>query len=97
MALTDDDLLDIDPKGLGGFERAPRTLLNEHGDVYRVQLVAARWIDGWRERVLTDSITQTAEDYRSGFDDALREAVAHPRQGDFLPGGVLYEDEQNRR
>jgi len=26
----------------------------------------------------------------------MRDVVAHLRQGDFLPGGTLYDDEQNR-
>jgi hypothetical protein len=94
MALSDDELLDFDLKRLGGFERSPHSLLEEHGDVYRAQLVTARWLDGYRERRAQPSITSDPEDrFEAGAQDTLRDIAAHLRQGDFLPGGTLYEDE----
>jgi hypothetical protein len=32
-----------------------------------------------------------------GMEEALRDIAAHLRQGDLLPGGVLYEDTLARR
>lgn len=77
-----------------------RRLLREHGDVFRAQLVAARWLDGYRLRRLADfdllagSIGPShSRDHKRGFDEAMRDVVAHLRQGAFLPGGILYDDE----
>jgi hypothetical protein len=50
MALTDEDLLDFDTKRFGGLERAPQRLLEEYGDAFRYQLIAARWIQQWADR-----------------------------------------------
>jgi hypothetical protein len=52
MAFTDDALLDFDSNGYAAYEAqtARETLAGEHGDVYHAQLVAACWIDGWRQR-----------------------------------------------
>jgi hypothetical protein len=54
MALTDDQLLDFDPDRLAHFDldEARQTLAGEHGDIFRAQLVAAPWINGWRERTV---------------------------------------------
>ena len=98
--LTDDELLDFDLKRLGGFERAPRALLQEHGDAYRQQLITARWLDGYcrRRAARRGRLTSgRSEDFEAGVEDTLRDIVAHLRQGDFLPGGALYEDTINRR
>jgi hypothetical protein len=63
--------------------------------VYRAQLVAARWLDGYRRRRLSDKSQPwgRSEDYERGWDEAMRDVVAHLRQGDFLPAGILYRDE----
>jgi hypothetical protein len=101
MALDDNELLNFDASGLAMADAGDaRRLLREHGDVFRAQLVAARWLEGYRGRRLADSsITQTAgwEHHEAGWDEAMRDVIAHLRQGDFLPGGTLYEDEQSRR
>jgi hypothetical protein len=95
MALTDEELFDFDKRQLMGWDSAhiERTL-TERRDVYRAQLVAARWIDGWRRRLSEDDPVgdQLSEDYRRGYSDALNEVVAHLRQGDLVPGGVLHDD-----
>ncbi len=99
MALTDDELLDFDHRALADFDlEAARRALAEHRDAYRAQLVTARWIDGWRERIerRRGEPTGDSEDWHDGFDFAARELAAHLRQGDFLPGGVLYEDDAGR-
>jgi hypothetical protein len=96
MALSDDQLFDFDRKRLADFDikRAQR-VLDEQRDVYRAQLVAARWIDGWRERTAEQRGSPTAHpaDWYDGFDQALREVAAHLRQGDLLPGGGILHDE----
>jgi hypothetical protein len=92
MALSDEELLSFDLKQLGGFKKSPHSLLAEHGDVYRAQLVTARWLDGYRERRARPSITKD-ERFEAGALDTLSDIAAHLRQGDFLPGGTLYEDE----
>jgi hypothetical protein len=94
--LTDDELLDFDASRLASPPDA-RRLLAEHGDVYRAQLVAARWIEGWRERMEADPLVPPSPDYAEGHAEALRELAANLRQGDLLPGGTLYEFEVNGR
>ena len=79
-----------------------RRLLREHGDVFRAQLVAARWLEGYRLRRVEEQaamikIGAHGEEHEEGFDEAMRDVIAHLRQGDFLPGGTLYEDEQELR
>jgi len=92
--VKDDDLLDFDMKRLGGLDRVPRNILAEHGDAYRYQLVAARWIEQWAERVEQPSPTDSPDpSYEGGYAQALREVIAHLRQGDFLPGGEVYDRE----
>jgi hypothetical protein len=96
MALSDDQLLDFDAGQYASYDegKARDTLTGRHGDAYRAQLVAARWIEGWRQRTLAEDPVAAgrAEDWVRGWDDALREVVAHLRQGDLIPGGILYTD-----
>ena len=96
MALTDEELFDFDRKRLADFDIRPaRRLLEEQGDVYRAQLVAAKWIDYWREGVLGMSgpaAPRHSEDWNEGFEYAMRETAAHLRQGDLVPGGVLHDE-----
>jgi hypothetical protein len=96
MALSDDELLDFDHTHLELFEAAPRTLLRLHGDSYRHQLVMARWLDGYRKRRGAHMANGPIADelFDAGVQEALRDIAAHLRQGDFLPGGRLYEHEQ---
>jgi hypothetical protein len=96
MALSDEELLDFDLKRLG--ERGPRSILEEHGDVYRQQLIVARWIEHWAIGLEENRVTEPGgESYYEGMAAALRDVTAHLRQGDLLPGGVLYEDTMARR
>jgi hypothetical protein len=98
MPLSDDDLLAFDHTHLEVFQAAPQTLLRLHGDSYRHQLVMARWLDRFRERrgAHAPDVPIADEMFDAGVEDALRDIAAHLRQGDFLPGGRLYEDEQDR-
>lgn len=97
MPLTDEDLFAFDHDELANFDlaKAQRTL-EEQPEAYRAQLVAALWIDGWRERIAlhekSSSITGHDETWLEGFDYAAREMAAHLRQGDLLPGGVLHHE-----
>jgi hypothetical protein len=96
MPLSDDDLLAFDRKKLGMLERAPRDLLEQHQDVYRVQLVAARWLDRYRESRSDRPHFAANSDFEAAIAGTLTDIAAHLRKGDFLPGGSLYEDEVKR-
>ena len=93
MALSDDQLLEFDAGTYATYDEAKArdALAGEHGDAYRAQLVAARWIEGWRRRTLAEE-SAGSEDWVKGWDEALSEVVAHLRQGDLIPGGILYTD-----
>ena len=93
MALSDDQLLDFDASHYASYddEKARATLAGENGDAYRAQLVTARWIEGWRQRTLSQEHGRS-EEWIQGWDDALSDVVAHLRQGDLVPGGMLYTD-----
>jgi hypothetical protein len=54
----------------------------------------ARWLDGYRERRAASSTRR--EFVRCRARDTLYDIAAHLRQGDLLPGGELYDDEQRR-
>ena len=69
-----------------------RRLLREHGDVFRAQLVAARWLDDYRQR-RKEHWSPRDDAFELGVEETLRDIAAHLRQGDFLPGGRLYEGE----
>jgi hypothetical protein len=49
-----------------------------------------------RGRVAVDRLEEhaplTGERYNEGYVQALREVIAHLRQGDFLPGGQVYDE-----
>ena len=92
MTLSDDDLLDFDHEQIIHFDvDQARRALAEHGNTYRAQLVAARWLDEWRRRQQRNLRVRRSDDYCKGFDSGLREVIAHLRKGDFLPGATLYE------
>lgn len=99
VALSDDDLLNFDETRLADYDASEaRERLRSSGDVYRAQLVAAHMLAGYRERWLKhvdgpgrgDIFTP---DYVRGWDDAMRDVVAHLRQGDFIPGSTWYDQE----
>lgn len=102
MKLTDEQLLDFDVSRIATYRPGQGDrLLAEHGDLYRSQLLIARWIDGWRERAgarheqVGDS-SAMSDDWEAGWDAALRDIAAHLRSGDLVPGGVLHDDEVGR-
>jgi hypothetical protein len=101
--LSDNDLLDFDASTLARADAGDaRLLLREHGDVFRAQLVTARWLEGYLRRRQESHGARPAgpsnhsADHEDGFEEGMRDVIAHLRQGDFLPGGALYEDEQKR-
>ncbi len=90
VALSDDELLDFDEERMPMYEPAKaERALAEYGDAYRYQLVAALHIQRWAERAEEG---RTAGVWTEGHAKALREIAAHLRQGDYLPGGALYEE-----
>jgi len=92
MAFTDKELLDFDTSSLAGYQSERlEDALKTQGDVFRAQLGAAVWIDGWRRRFSDRSLTERT--FEEGVDFALREVVAHLRMGDLLPDGVLIREE----
>jgi hypothetical protein len=92
MALSDEELLDFDESQLAHFDRQEALrALDEHGAAFRYQLVTARHLEGWAERLGEGGgIASNAAAADAAFGRALREIAAHLRQGDYLPGGVLY-------
>jgi hypothetical protein len=96
MTLSNDDLLAFDRERLGMIEGAPRALLDKHEDVYRAQLVAARWLDRYRERRTSQPQYAANPHFEAGIQGTLTDIVANLRRGDFLPGGRIYEDEMKR-
>lgn len=98
MLLSDDDLFDFDHSRLAAFDLSEaKRQLAEKGETYRAQLVAAHWIEGWRERQEEDASPTRNEEWQDGFATALREVTAHLRQGDLIPGGVLHDETDSGR
>jgi hypothetical protein len=90
MALDDERLLDFDAGNMAHYDpkQAAQDLV-AHGDLFRNHLLIARWIDNWIHGMRGMSAASTGQEQ---FERALREVAAHLRQGDLLPGGVLYDE-----
>jgi hypothetical protein len=94
MTLTDDQLLDFDPKTATDFKLDEALQkLDDLGEVFRAQLVAARAIARWADGIESGR-SLTPDHWQEGVVHGYRDIVAHLRQGDFLPGGAVYEEEQ---
>jgi hypothetical protein len=92
VPLSDEELLGFDESLLAHYERGQAIeALERHGDAFRYQLVAARWTEEWADRLENDPAFAVANEYQSGYVRALRDVTAHLRQGDFLPGAMIYE------
>lgn len=90
MTLTDDELLDFDHSNIPRFDPVnAERLLYEQRDVYRPQLVAARYLTDLADKG-HQGVAQ-GEQWIAGWDFALRDVAAHLRQGDFLPGGSFHD------
>ena len=70
MALSDDELLDFELAGLNMDLAHVRRALANQGNVYRSQLVAARWFDGWRNQIHERGAGQHSAEFLAGFDVA---------------------------
>jgi hypothetical protein len=92
MTLSDDELLDFDKSQMPIYDpaKAERALV-EHGNAYRYQLVTARHIERWAGRLDKAGPLGVDPAWEQGFEKALRDIAAHLRQGDYLPGGVPYD------
>ena len=96
--MTDDDLLRFDYGRLAGHwtQADGKKALAEYGETYRAQLVAAHFAESLCEGMLNKPGATFSTDYLEGFEHGLRDMTAHLRQGDLLPGGILYREEINR-
>jgi hypothetical protein len=98
--LTDNHLLAFNVSPVPGSAPADaHRLLHEHGEVFRAQLIAAHWLESYlKSRKTTKDETawprRSNDERDAGYEAAVRDIVVHLRQGDFLPGGSLYEEEQ---
>jgi len=74
-------------------------MLADQGDVFRAQLVAAKWIERWAKTMAEDRGPGNlrSDDYEEGVQYALGQVGAHLRQGDLVPGGVLHDETANGR
>lgn len=97
MALSDEQLFDFGAAGLSLDLNHIRHALANQGNVYRAQLVAARWFEGWRDQINARGAGEHSAEFLAGFDEALTAVIAYLRQGDLIPGGRLYEDEVSGR
>ena len=97
--LSDNQLLALNASALQAAELPEALrLLEKHGDVFRAQLVAAHWLESYlkqrKRRKEEAEWPRLPNDERdAGYEAAVRDMIMHLRQGDFLPGGTLYEDE----
>lgn len=97
MAISDEELFDFELSGLNMNLDHIRRALAHQGNVYRSQLVAARWFEGWRDQIQRRGAAQHSPEFLAGVDEALGAVIAYLRQGDLIPGGKLYEDEVSGR
>ena len=93
--LTVDELFAFDASDYADYDEGrARKALAEQRDAYRPQLVAARWIDGWRER-LAERPSFSSKEEEAAYCEALANVAAYLRQGDLIPGGALHDQEDH--
>ena len=95
---SDDELLSFDASSYADYDEAKaREALSREPEAFRAQLLAAVWIDGWKERLVEHEENHRMSDvddtFAEGVKYALGNLLAHLRQGDLLPTGVLINDE----
>jgi hypothetical protein len=96
MPLSDEELFDLDTSDLANWdEERSRAALSEFGDLFRNQLIVARFLQRWADRL--EGGPDGERDFQRGYRRALREVAAHLRQADLVPGGVLYEESVGSR
>lgn len=96
LSPEDEELLNFKASEIDDYatQNAMNGLQGEHRDAFRTHLIAARWIDHWREGVERSAggpAPSNSADWHEGFSYALKEVAAHLRLGDFLPGAQPYE------
>ena len=93
MALSDEELLDFDERMVAKYDAAKaRRALEEHGDAFRYQLIAARHMERWADSLEKSGGPDVDKQFQAGYIRALREVSADLRQGDYLPGGLHHDD-----
>jgi hypothetical protein len=98
--LTDEELLTFDQQldhwqRLHEWNKASATeMLNRMPELYRNHLIIAKMIDGWVATFKQGLML--SDDARDGIVLELRQISAYLRQGDLLPGGVLYDEAVNK-
>jgi len=62
LSTEEQELLDFESSDIADYDQQESidALRGEHADAYRTHLVAARWLDGWRERLVSRSTTRCA-------------------------------------
>ncbi len=94
MAVSDKELLKFDATRIRNYDRAKAQRdLKKHGDAFRHQLVVARHLEEWADRDEVAAKSPTSDKtWLAGHANALRDVAARLRKGDYLPGGMLYDE-----
>jgi len=95
--LSDDELLHIEGEPPEGYDPAEaRQALAGHGDAYRYQLVAAIHLEGlarmFEEQIALNQKSLGTPEFVAGRILSLREVAGNLRCGEFLPGGLLFDE-----
>jgi len=98
MELFDSELLDFNARNILDYDDArAHAALEEFGDAFRYQLVAALHLDGWADRLEDDDnqVRNTLDPVEiRGWVTSLRNIAATIRMGQYLPVGDAYEQVQ---
>ena len=90
---SDEELLYVEDEAeLWDYDRRrTERALEKYGDAFRFQLVTARQLERWADRLRASSPSDLEKKYVQGYVQALREVAAHLRQCSYLPGGVFFD------
>lgn len=101
MTLSDAQLFDFNAALMEDYDdEKARADLEEHGDVFRAQLIAALYLSDLAETLAdpNDPTYKSMDALKvSGWVDSLRHVAAYLRQGYYLPGGMHYEEVVRKR
>jgi hypothetical protein len=101
MSLSDAELFDFNAALMEDYDdEKAHADLEEYGDAFRFQLVAALHMDAWVERLQDpDSRASRGMDEIEvrGWITALKNLAAFLRQGYYLPGGSFFEQVVSNR
>jgi hypothetical protein len=90
MMPTDEELLTFDQRLDHHDKDQAVERLERMPELYRNHLMIAKMIDGWVAGF--EGRPLLSDETRQGIVLELRQISAYLRQGDLLPGGVLYEE-----